>query len=31
MKTNKGDDVDLLALVLVDPETGAVEMWNPIL
>jgi dipeptidyl aminopeptidase/acylaminoacyl peptidase len=25
MKTNKGDDVDLLALVLLDPETGAVE------
>jgi dipeptidyl aminopeptidase/acylaminoacyl peptidase len=25
MKTNKGDDVDLLALVLFDPETGAVE------
>ncbi len=25
MKTNKGDDVDLLALVLFDPETGAVQ------
>jgi dipeptidyl aminopeptidase/acylaminoacyl peptidase len=25
MKTNKGDDVDLLALVLLDPETGAVQ------
>jgi dipeptidyl aminopeptidase/acylaminoacyl peptidase len=25
MKTNKGDDRDLLALVLFDPETGAVE------
>lgn len=25
MKTNKGGDVDLLALVLLDPETGAVE------
>jgi dipeptidyl aminopeptidase/acylaminoacyl peptidase len=25
MKTNKGDDVDLLSLMLFDPETGAVQ------
>ena len=27
--TNKGDDVDLVSLVLLDPQTGKTEWWNP--